>query len=725
MTLAPGTKLGPYEILSHIGTGGMGEVYHARDTRLDRTVAIKVLNREHMQRFEREAHAIAALNHPHICTLYDIGPDYLVMEYVDGTAIKGPLPVEEAVRLAIQIASALDQAHRIGILHRDLKPGNIMVTRSGTAKLLDFGLAKLAAGAELDTASTITMDGTVMGTPAYMSPEQAQGKPVDERSDIFSFGAVLYEILSGSRAFDGTSTAQALSAVLCDEPRPLKTLPQLDRIVRHCLAKQPAQRFRTMTEVKAALEKISIRPAEEQPSIAVLPFVNMSGDKEQEYFSDGLAEEIINALTQIPGLRVAARTSSFFFRGKDVEFVEIGKRLNVGHILEGSVRKAGGRIRVTAQLIKVADGFHLWSERYDREMTDVFAIQDEISQSIAEKLRIRFAGGRPLVKRHTKNVEAYNLYLKGWYHLSKFTAVSIAKSKEYFEQAIEMDPDYTLAWHGVAMYHWYLGYMGFMPPKEANVQCRQAAMKALQLDETLAEAHSLMAMLLASEFDWERSEAEFRRALQLDPESTSVLTNYGKFYLVPMRRFDEAIELSRRALELDPLSPPLQWELGHRYLFMGQLNRAIDHYRNALELDPQYYLAMLFIGLIDVWAGRVKEGIQACELAVDLGGRSYAHSIALLAVAYAMAGRIDDAKRTLGQFHDLARNGYISPTHYAYIYLGLGEIDKSLDWIEKAVEAHDSFIFHFVVGQVQHFLNDPLRSHSRYHALLRKMNLEP
>src|SRR5580765_5142990 len=393
--MTPGDRLGAYEIVAALGAGGMGEVWKARDTRLDRIVAIKRLSGQHSERFEQEARAIAALNHPHICQIYDVGPDYLVLEYVEGQTLAdrlrsggGPgLPLEEALRLARQIVEGLEEAHRSGILHRDLKPSNVMVTTKGVAKLLDFGLATLG---NADADVTRTREGTVLGTAAYMSPEQAEGRPVDSRSDIFSFGALLYEMLSGSRAFGRTTALQVMSAVVRDEPPPLKTPPALERIVRRCLEKSPGQRFQTIAEVRAVLEHAATgpsRPIEREPSVAVLPFANMSADKENEYFSDGLAEEIINVLANMPGLKVAGRTSSFSFRGKDVGFGEIGRTLNVDHVLEGSVRKAGSRIRVTAQLIKVADGFHLWSERYDRELTDVFAVQDEITQNIAGALQ--------------------------------------------------------------------------------------------------------------------------------------------------------------------------------------------------------------------------------------------------------------------------------------------------------------------------------------------------
>src|SRR5512139_556960 len=402
MTLAPGTKLGPYEILERIGAGGMGEVYKARDTRLSRIVAIKKVKEQHSERFKQEARSIAALNHSNICQLFDIGPDYLVLEYVEGKPLSSPLAEREAVRLAIQIATALEEAHRNGIIHRDLKPSNIMVTDKGSVKLLDFGLAKLyEQDASISTSPTAdfpaTQAGAVLGTVAYMSPEQAQGQPADARSDIFSFGLVLYEMLSGKRAFSGDTPLVIGSALMKEEPPPLKASLSLERIVSLCLAKQTSARYQTISEVKKALEQVpaekATQPANEpQPSIAVLPFVNMSGDKEQEYFSDGLAEEIINALTQIRGLKVIARTSAFAFKGKQEDITKIAEALGVANILEGSVRKAGNRIRVTAQLVTAADGSHLWSERYDRDLTDVFAIQDDISQAIAQKLRMRLAG---------------------------------------------------------------------------------------------------------------------------------------------------------------------------------------------------------------------------------------------------------------------------------------------------------------------------------------------
>jgi serine/threonine protein kinase/Tfp pilus assembly protein PilF len=728
MTLAPGTKLGPYEILAPIGAGGMGEVWKARDTRLGRIVAIKTVKEQHSERFKQEARSIAALNHPYICQLFDIGPDYLVLEYVEGKPLSSPLPEKEAVRLAIQIATALEAAHKKGIIHRDLKPANIMVTEEGSVKLLDFGLAKLyeqdsSSYQSSTVTSPATQVGAVLGTVAYMSPEQAQGQPADARSDIFSFGLVLYEMLSGRRAFSSESPVATALALVKDEIPPLQASPSLEKILRRCLAKQPSGRYQTMSEVKKALEQVFEESAktsvEPQPSIAVLPFVNMSGDKEQEYFSDGLAEEIINALTQIPGLKVIARTSSFSFRGKETDIAQIRDRLNVQSILEGSVRKSGNRIRVTAQLINAADESHLWSQRYDREMTDVFALQDEISQAIVEKLRVRLAADRPLVKRHTENVEAYNLYLKARYQLWRLTSEGFAKSKEYYEQAIALDPNYALAWHGLAGFNNLLGMYGYMPPKAANAQAEQATRKALQLDDLLAEAHAMMGVLRASEFDWKGAELEFSRALALDPTSEDVLRWYTYYCLVPMRRLDEAVAAYLRAVEMDPLSPDLQYHLGYNYCLKREWNRAIKQCRNALELDPQYGAHML-LGSCYLQIGKHDDAIRAMETQARVAGRG---SLALgtLGWAYALTGRTGEALKLLAELQERAQKEYVSFWSFAVIYSNLGEMDKAFDWFEKAVDEHDPLMLHFHV----HPNYDPLHTHPRYHALLRKMNLEP
>jgi TolB-like protein/Tfp pilus assembly protein PilF len=653
----------------------------------------------------------------------------LVLEYVEGEPLSSSLPEQEAVRLAIQIAAALEEAHRHGIIHRDLKPSNIMVTDKGAVKLLDFGLAKLyeqdASVSDLPTADMpATEAGALLGTVAYMSPEQAQGQPADARSDIFSFGLVLYEMLSGRRAFFGESPVATALSLVKDEAPPLQTSSSLEKIVRRCLAKQPEGRFQTMSEIKTVLqkafeEKSSEIAVEPHPSIAVLPFVNMSGDKEQEYFSDGLAEEIINALTKIPKLKVIARTSSFAFRAKEQDVRKIAETLDVSNILEGSVRKAGNRIRVTAQLITASDGSHLWSERYDREMNDVFAIQNEISLAIAEKLRVRLAGEGPLIKRRTENVEAYSLYLKGRHHFYRVIPESIAKCKEYYEQAIAADPNYALAWYGLAKYYWYMGYAGFMPPKAANRESRQAAVRTLELDATLAEAHAMLGSLRTLEYDWKAAEREFRIALQSDPKSEEVWTDYVFFYLMAMRRPDEAIAALQKALELDPLSLIVQNLLGLLNYFIGQWEKAIEHWLNALEIDPQYNTANVFLGLCYFRKGMLDEGIRFLETARRLLGRWPAFT-GFIGAGYVLAGQTSEARRTLEELQAEAQETYVPPSSFAWIYFALGEIEKCLNWLEKAVDEQDGLIFFIHADNSW----NSIHSHPRYKALLRKMNLE-
>ncbi len=712
-----GERLGPYKILASIGSGGMGEVWKARDTRLGRIVAIKKVKEKHSERFKLEARSIAALNHPYICQLFDIGSDYLVLEYVDGKPLSTPLAEKEAVRLAIQIATALEAAHKKGIIHRDLKPSNIMVTEEGSVKLLDFGLAKLyeqdTSVSGLPTADMPkTQAGAVLGTVAYMSPEQAQGNPADARSDIFSFGLVLYEMLSGRKAFSGDSAPEIMAALLRDDPASLQTSPSLEKIVRQCLEKRPPARHQTMSEVKAALEKvleeITLKSTTEpKPSIAVLPFVNMSGDKEQEYFSDGLAEEIINALTKISGLKVIARTSAFAFKGKNQDITKIAEALRVSNILEGSVRKAGNRIRVTAQLITASDGSHLWSERYDRDMTDVFAIQDEISQAIAKKLQVHLSKKHMPAKRHTDNVEAYNLYLKGRYHYYKFTRESLTKSKEYYEEALAIDPSYALAWYGLAILYWGLGYYGYLPPSTANAQFRDAAQKALKFAENLPEAHGIMGMLRVSEYDWKGAEVEFLRAFEIDPKSVEVRIHYLVFLLLPMQRPEEAITSQLKSLELDPLSPLLHVQLGNVYALMRQYDRAIRQYNNALELDPHYWITHYGLGYLYMHKGRIDEGIRSLETVAQLCENNPL-SLGILGAAYAEVGRTSEAQKLLNKLQDLTQKTYVPPFSFALIYLGLREIDKDFDLIDKGVDEHDATTFLFYISNT---IFDRLRSH--------------
>jgi TolB-like protein/predicted Ser/Thr protein kinase len=549
--LSAGDKLGFYEILAPVGAGGMGEVYRARDPRLKRDVAIKVCAAQFSERFEREAQTIAALNHPNICQIYDVGPNYLVMEFIEGAPLKGPLPLETGLKYATQIAGALEAAHTRNIVHRDLKPGNVLVTASGV-KVLDFGLAKVTAAKNPDGATqplALTEAGAIMGTAAYMSPEQAKGEEVDARSDIFSFGTVLYEMLSGYRAFTGGSSIETMSAILRDEPATLDAPGNVSGIVARCLRKLPADRFQTMNQVRTALEKASALAVERAPSIAVLPFTNMGGDKEDEYFSDGLAEEIINFLAQIPGLKVTARTSAFTFKGKSVDVRKIADTLGVATILEGSVRRSGSRIRVTAQLINASDRYHLWSQRYDREMADLFDLQDEIAQAIASALQVKLSETSPPLHQYKPGLPAYEALLKARHYYTAFRPDLLSRMKECFEQAIALDPKSALAHCEYGFYFWNLAVMGALPADQALTLMRSQARKALDLDPSLSEAHAMLGVVAAFlEYDWKESERRFRLVMTRDPVPASARTWYAVSLLLTGRP-KEAVEQIGVALQ--------------------------------------------------------------------------------------------------------------------------------------------------------------------------------
>jgi serine/threonine-protein kinase len=713
MPLSPGEKLGPYEILAPIGAGGMGEVYRARDPRLNRNVAIKVSAAQFSERFEREAQAIAALNHPNICTLHDIGPNYLVMEFIEGAPLKGPLALDEALRYAAQICDALDAAHKKNITHRDLKPGNILVTASGV-KLLDFGLAKVVTAQLPDGATqtaALTELGAVMGTAAYMSPEQAKGQEVDARSDIFSFGAVLYEMLSGRRVFARNSSIETMSAILRDEPPALDAPSNVSAIVTRCLRKTPADRFQTIGEVRAAIEQAVNQPPEKLPSIAVLPFANLSADKENEYFSDGLAEEILNLLAKIPGLKVIARTSSFAFRGKEQDITEIAEALRVQNILEGSVRKSGNRIRVTAQLIQAADGTHLWSERYDRDMTDVFAIQDEIGQAISEALKVRLAP-----RTRAVNIEAWQLCLKGEYYRLRLTPESVAKAKEYFEQALAVDPNYASAYTGLAKYYYILGVLGLRPAAEVAPLAKSAAQKALALDPADSESHNTLAVMAAAiDFDWKLAEEHHRKAIAAEPVNPRSRYCYAIFYLVPWGRIPEAIEQSRLALESDPLSMLLHFGVAWCMYCAKQNLESIECARRALEIDPNFYLIWFAMGFAQLGAGLPDEAITSFRRVLELapwwrmGG-------ACPATAYHRASHRARNQELARQLADSHRDTFCAAIYYA----DAGDVDEMFEALDGAYRTRD-----VLLPSIHHLpFFDPYRADPRFHALLQRMNLE-
>src|SRR5262245_10070642 len=588
MLLTPGTRLGPYEIESLIGSGGMGEVYKAHDGRLNRTVAIKRLIADDVSRFQSEARAIAAINHPHICQIYDVGPDYLVLEYLQGKPLGDPVTRDEAVRLASQIADALHGADERGILHRDLKAANVMVVRqdgSAHAKLLDFGVARVTS---TDVSATRTVAGEVTGTPAYMSPEQAAAQPLDARSDVFSFGAVLYELLAGTRAFTGSSTAQILSAVLRDDPRPLEAPAALQHIVKRCLAKDPDRRFQTMAEVRRALQHLAPSGAVVAASIAVLPFVNLSADRENEYFGDGLAEEIINALAQVEGLKVIARTSAFSFKGKNEDVRHIAQALGVTNVLEGSVRRAGDRIRVTAQLIAAADGTHVWSERYDRAMTDVFAMQDEIASAITDALKGKLGGERASPRHYTPRLPAYESFLRGRAHLTQFTMDVWNRARGLFEQAIALDAGYADPHAELALGYFISGMHGFRPMREVAPIVRAEVDRALALNPSDPRPRFLLgAITLVHDYDWKAAETHFAASMNVPDVSGHARWIYASLYLRGLGRFEESAAEMGRAVQHDPLNATWHAIWGAHLYDAQRFDQAIDEGLRVIEhRDP-------------------------------------------------------------------------------------------------------------------------------------------
>jgi eukaryotic-like serine/threonine-protein kinase len=741
MAFSAGARIGPYEILALLGAGAMGEVYKARDTRLHRIVALKTLPAEKVadadrkRRFLVEAQAASRLNHPNIVTIHDIAEEngvcFIAMEYVAGNTLEHAnaatgLPLKLAMKYAGEIADALAAAHSAGIIHRDLKPANIIITEDGRVKLLDFGLAKLTqpvmASAEGETATLGTIPGVIIGTAAYMSPEQAEGRDLDARSDIFSFGLVLYEMLSGQRAFQADSWISTLTAILRDEPRRLRdikaAIPALvEQHVARCLCKDPLQRFQTMLEVKRALAEaaLPIVAKEEAASIAVLPFVNLSADKENEYFSDGLAEEIINALTKVPELRVIARTSAFAFRGKEQDLRTIGQSLRVGAILEGSVRRAGNRIRVAAQLIRVADESHLWSESYDREMTDIFAIQDDISRAIATALKVKLA----LPRHRTANIDAFQSYLKGLYWYQRYTPESLAKAKESFEQALGHDASCAPAYAGLAVFYFGLGALSIKRMTEMAPLAKSAAEKALAIDQTLSEAHSVMGLVAgAVEFDWKLAEHHFQAAMAVDPVPPLVRVRYALYFLTPLGRFEEAVAQYQWALETDPLSMMVHFGLAFALYCARQYDDAIEHAATAVDLYPDYWLVHFAMGLALSQKGLIQQSIASLETTLRLSP-SFTPAMGFLAASYARSGNPGHAGKLMEKVMETSSKHYVSPVCFGIYHAALGQADRMFEFLEAALAERDPYLTRI---DAEPFF-EPFRSDPRYRSLLNRMNL--
>ena len=775
-----GQAIGHYEIVSALGRGGMGEVYLAHDTKLGRRVALKFMtlafgeDPDSARRFEQEARAASGLNHPNIVTIHEIGEvnnrRFIATEFIDGEtlrqrltpiatqAVGGAERIEttEAISIAEQVASALAAAHANGIVHRDIKPENIMLRRDGIAKVLDFGLAKFAEAKpggpeDLTREMVLTNPGVVMGTMSYMSPEQARALPVDARTDIWSLGVVLYEMLAGTAPFAGPSSGDVLVSILDRELKPLahsgRNFPEtLEFIVSKALTKDREDRYQTARELLADLRRINSRiinlnsgqgPAPPTtsvtrqintsgssavaPSIGVLPFVNMSTDPENEYFCDGLAEEVINALTKIENLFVVARTSAFSFKGKELDVREIGRRLNVANVLEGSVRKAGNRLRITAQLISVEDGYHLWSERYDRELADVFAIQDEITLAIVEKLKVKLLRGEraALFDRYRDNVEAYNLCLKGRHYWNQ-RPLGIMKAIEYFEQAIAMDANYALAYSGLADCYSVLGSWenGTLAPAVAMPKAKAAAEKALTLDIMLVEAHASLAFgQMHYDWDWDGTAARFRHANDINPHYPT-LHHWHSHYLMAMGDPDGSLTASKRFLELDPLDMVANIHLAWHHVMAHQFEDAIEQCFRSKSLFPNSFWPYFCLGLNYEHKGLIDESRAEFEQAIKIGG-DVTFAYAGLGHLHATSGERAKAENVIATLTEMSKTRYVPSFDIALIYAGLGELDNAFVWLEKSYQERSSWMAYLNVEPRL----DPLRPDPRFADLLQRVGL--
>jgi serine/threonine protein kinase/tetratricopeptide (TPR) repeat protein len=745
---------GRYRILDELGHGGMGRVYKALDREINEPVALKVLaphlgaDGTMIDRFRNELRLARRISHKNVCRIFDLGHCeeifFITMEFVPGEDLKriiqmmGPLAPGRTVAVAGQICDGLVEAHRLGIVHRDLKSANIMIDREGSARIMDFGIARAIE------ARGLTERGTLVGTPEYMAPEQVEGKDVDQRADIYSLGIILFEMATGKVPFEGRtplSVALMQKSARAPDPRELngQTPGRLCGIIMKCLEKDPAARYQKVEDLAAGLHgvaegladaasgRVSAGPEALTPggtrllnSIAVLPFTDLSPQKDQEYFCSGLAEEIITALAKVRHLDVAARSSAFSSDLKGLDIREIGHRLGVAAVLEGSVRKVENKLRVTAQLLNVATGYQLWSEKYERTLDDIFAIQDEITLAIVDRLKVKLLGDEKdaLLKRHTDNPEAYNLYLMGRFFWKKRTAEGMTRGLECFVRAIGLDPSFARAYTGIADCYGIFAYY-YLPPRATLTKAREAAAKALELDPSLAEAHTSMAFVKQKlEWDWAAAEREYKQALALDPEYVWAPHWYSLF-LAAMGRHQESFPLIKRALALEPTSAQMVLVHGMLFYLARFYDRAVEELGRALELDPQNLLATFYLGLAHLESGRYEEALALVARSVELSG-STPFFVQGLGYVHASAGRRDLAYGILAKVREMMVKAYVSPVFMALIHFRLGEIDRGFEWLDKAYADGDHWLDYIKI--FPGFDNG--RSDARYAELVRKLNLK-
>ena len=780
-----------YVILNQLGVGGMGEVYLAEDTKLNRKVALKVIKGASeadelaKKRLIREAHAAARLDHPNICAIHEVGEwngeSFIVMQYVEGETladriVRKPFDLAESIEVAVQVADALSEAHSQGIVHRDIKPQNIMLTLRGQAKVMDFGLARLTpqeSGIDsgVDTRSTLTEPGVLVGTVPYLSPEQVRGETADGRSDIFSLGAMLYKMITGRHPFAGDNDGATIAAILTLDPPPLaryatKVPNELERIQHKCLEKDRERRYQSARELlvdlrslQRGLDASTVRIETESStneskarrlihvafgvatlalisagllffasdnknsgkaisSVAVLPFVNV-GDPNTEYLSDGLTDGLINNLSQLPNLKVIARSSVFRFKGREADAQAVGRDLSVRAVLTGKVAQLGDTISITAELADARDNSHIWGAQYTRSNSDIFLLQGEISKDISEKLRITLSGEerKRLTKPETDNPEAFQLYLKGRFYLNKRTQEAFEKATAYFNEAIAKDPQYALGYAGLADCYALLCNYDILAPREGFPKAKAAALKALELDDRLAEAHTSLGIVkMQYDWDWTGAEEELNRAIELKP-SYATARQWYVYYLSVMQRFDESIEVSKQAQEIDPLSLNINANLARAFYYSRKYDQAIEQCYKALEMDKSFGVFYVILGLAYEQKGMHKEAIEAFQKTLTVFDRI--PWIASLGHAYATSGRRAEALKIIAELKQQSKRRYVSPFHIGAIYQGLGEKDLAFEWFEMAYQDRSNLL----PGLRMEPEFDNIRKDPRFRDLLRRIGL--